>query len=123
MFWTTLPVFPFLFALYLSVNGVKSRKLSPSGAVTAFVVGFTVMSTHVRAVGVSLVVFYLVGSRATKRKSSHASSPYGQLDEQGKRASSTKLSSKQGTKALATALDGRSSATALRPLLRAWHGA
>lgn len=71
MSWATLPILPFLFALYLSVNGARSRKLSPSGAVTAFVVGFAVMSTHVRAVGTSLVVFYLVASKATKRKSSH----------------------------------------------------
>ncbi|KAF8452072.1 integral membrane protein DUF92-domain-containing protein [Boletus edulis BED1] len=67
MSWTSLPILPFLIALYLSVNGARSRKLSPSGAVTAFLVGFAVMSTHVRAVGVSLVVFYLVGSKATKQ--------------------------------------------------------
>ncbi|KAF8550713.1 hypothetical protein OG21DRAFT_1419257 [Imleria badia] len=67
MSWTTLPILPFLSALYLSVNGARSRKLSPSGAVTAFVVGFAVMSTHVRAVGVSLVVFYLLASKATKQ--------------------------------------------------------
>lgn len=70
MFWTTLPILPFFLALCLSVNGAKSRKLSPSGAVTAFVVGFVIMSTHVRAIGISLVVFYLLASRATKRKSS-----------------------------------------------------
>ncbi|KAN0078251.1 Integral membrane protein DUF92 domain containing protein [Tylopilus felleus] len=67
MYWTTLPVFPLLLTLYLSVNGLKSRKLSPSGAVTAFVVGFAIMSTHVRAVGVSLILFYLLASKATKQ--------------------------------------------------------
>ena len=70
MTWTTIPILPFHFALYLGVNGATSGKLSPSGAVTAFVVGFVVLATHVRAIGVSLVVFYLLASRATKRKSS-----------------------------------------------------
>ncbi|KAG6373576.1 integral membrane protein DUF92-domain-containing protein [Boletus reticuloceps] len=81
MSWTSLPILPFLFALYLSVNGARSRKLSPSGAVTAFLVGFAVMSTHVRAIGVSLVVFYLVGSKATKRRSLHALLPRQWLDK------------------------------------------
>ncbi|KAG9312607.1 integral membrane protein DUF92-domain-containing protein [Chiua virens] len=67
MSWTSLPIFPFLIALYLSINGAMSRKLSPSGAITAFAVGFVVMATHVRAIGVSLIVFYLLGSRATKQ--------------------------------------------------------
>ncbi|KAF9242790.1 integral membrane protein DUF92-domain-containing protein [Melanogaster broomeanus] len=66
MSWTTLPIFPFIFATLLSVNGAKSRKLSPSGAATAFVVGFLIMAASVRALGISLVVFYFVGSRATK---------------------------------------------------------
>ncbi|KAI9570002.1 integral membrane protein DUF92-domain-containing protein [Boletus coccyginus] len=63
----SLPIIPFLIALYLSVNGATSRKLAPSGAVAAFVVGFTVMSTHVRAIGISLLVFYLLASKATKQ--------------------------------------------------------
>ncbi|KAF9221042.1 hypothetical protein BS17DRAFT_712320 [Gyrodon lividus] len=64
--WTTLPIIPFVFAALLSVNGVKSRKLSPSGATTAFVVASLIMAAPVRAIGTSLVVFYLLGSRATK---------------------------------------------------------
>ena len=121
MAWATLPVFPFLIALYLSVNGAISRKLSPSGAVTAFLVGFALMSTHVRAIGISLIAFYLLASKATKRKSFYATSPCRWLDEHRKRASSAKLSSKQGTTALAvaTAPDGRFFATAARLSSRA----
>ncbi|KIJ67257.1 hypothetical protein HYDPIDRAFT_84225 [Hydnomerulius pinastri MD-312] len=66
MSWTTAPILPLAFATLLAVNGVKSRKLSPSGAAIAFVVGFLVLATPVRAIGISLVVFYLLASRATK---------------------------------------------------------
>ncbi|KAH7886648.1 integral membrane protein DUF92-domain-containing protein [Phlebopus sp. FC_14] len=66
MSWTTLPLVPFALATLLSVNGAKSRKLSLSGAATAFVVGFSVMATPVRGIGTSLIVFYLVASQATK---------------------------------------------------------
>lgn len=96
MYWTTLPVFPLLLTLYLSVNGLKSRKLSPSGAVTAFVVGFAIMSTHVRAVGVSLILFYLLASKATKRKSSHVSSPRRRLDEYAKEGKQRKAQLEAG---------------------------
>lgn len=63
---TTFPVIPLVLATALSVNGALSRKLSPSGAATAFVVGFLVMATPVRAIGVTLISFYLLASRATK---------------------------------------------------------
>jgi len=65
------PFLPLFLALYLSVNGALSRKLSPSGAITAFVVGFLIIATHVRAIGISLAVFYLLGSRATKQGKKH----------------------------------------------------
>ncbi|KAI6144307.1 integral membrane protein DUF92-domain-containing protein [Pisolithus tinctorius] len=63
---TTFPVVPFVLATALAVNGARSRKLSPSGAATAFVVGFLVMAAPVRAIGVTLITFYLLASRATK---------------------------------------------------------
>lgn len=58
--------FPLLFALLLSGHGLRKRSLSPSGAFAAFIVGWAMMNVKVRAVGVSLIVFYLTGSRATK---------------------------------------------------------
>ncbi|KAF4572495.1 TMEM19 family protein [Pleurotus pulmonarius] len=58
--------FPVLFALLLSGHGLRKRSLSPSGAFAAFIVGWAMMNVKVRAVGVSLIVFYLTGSRATK---------------------------------------------------------
>lgn len=66
MLLTALPVIPFLLAIALSVNGIKSRKLSPSGAATAFIVGFFMMAAPVRGLGITLIVFYLLASRATK---------------------------------------------------------
>ena len=64
---TSLPFsLPLVLASLLSVHGLRKRSLSPSGAAAAFVVGYTMMSVPLVAFGVSLIVFYLTGSRATK---------------------------------------------------------
>ena len=63
---THLPIIPFLLATYLGTTGVHKKSLSPSGGLAAFLVGFTMLSVPLRAFGVSLIVFYLVGSKATK---------------------------------------------------------
>ena len=60
------PLVPFLLAFVLAFHGLRKKSLSPSGALAAFVIGFLMMSAKVHAFGVSLIVFYLVGSRATK---------------------------------------------------------
>ena len=60
------PWFALLLATLLSVHGLRKRSLSPSGAVTAFVVGFGMMSVKLHVFGVGLIAFYLAGSRATK---------------------------------------------------------
>ncbi|KAH7334001.1 integral membrane protein DUF92-domain-containing protein [Rhizoctonia solani] len=61
-----LPVIPGVLALLLGAQGIKKRSLSPSGGITAFVVGFLMMSVPLRGFGVSLIVFYLTGSKVTK---------------------------------------------------------
>lgn len=61
-----IPVIPFLLALGLSAHGYRKGSLSPSGAIVAFVVGLGMMSGGTRAFGWELIVFYLLGSRATK---------------------------------------------------------
>jgi len=61
-----LPWVPFLLAAYLGTSGVRKGSLSLSGGIAAFVVGFSMMSVPLKAFGVSLIVFYLVGSKATK---------------------------------------------------------
>lgn len=58
--------YPFLIALLLSGHGLRKKSLSPSGASTALVVGFLMMSGGVRAFGLALIALYLAGSRATK---------------------------------------------------------
>ena len=59
---------PLVTATLLSVHGLRSRSLSLSGAITAFVVGFSILAVPVRTIGITLIVFYLTGSRATKCK-------------------------------------------------------
>ncbi|KAG1794252.1 integral membrane protein DUF92-domain-containing protein [Suillus plorans] len=61
-----IPLIPLTIAVLLSVHGLRSRSLSFSGAVTAFVVGFSILAVPVRTIGITLIVFYLIGSRATK---------------------------------------------------------
>lgn len=61
-----LPIVPFGLAVLLAGHGLRKKSLSPSGALTAFVVGFLMMATPLRTFGASLIIFYLVGSRATK---------------------------------------------------------
>jgi len=61
-----VPLVPLLLAAFLGFHGLRRRSLSPSGAIAAFIVGFTMMAVPLRAFGVSLITFYLVGSRATK---------------------------------------------------------
>jgi len=50
----------------LAAHGLRKRPLSPSGALAAFFTAFSMLSVPVRTFGVSLIVFYLIGSRATK---------------------------------------------------------
>ncbi|ETW76557.1 hypothetical protein HETIRDRAFT_460821 [Heterobasidion irregulare TC 32-1] len=60
------PLVPFLFATALSVNGLRKRSLSPSGAAAAFLTGISMLSMPLRTPGISLIVFYLIGSSATR---------------------------------------------------------
>ncbi|THU94818.1 hypothetical protein K435DRAFT_756217 [Dendrothele bispora CBS 962.96] len=63
---STVPYIPLLLATALSVHGLRRKSLSPNGAATAFVVGLCMVAGGTRVFGVSLIVFYLMGSRATK---------------------------------------------------------
>lgn len=62
----SLPTVPLLVATYLAYSGIKKGSLSPSGGIAAFVVGFTMLSVPLRVFGISLIIFYLTGSKATK---------------------------------------------------------
>lgn len=55
-----------LVAVALSLHGYRKGSLSPSGAVAALVIGYATLANPVLAFGVTLLTFYLVGSRATK---------------------------------------------------------
>jgi len=61
-----VPLVPLFLALSLAAHGLRKGSLAPSGAITAAIVGFAIMAVPLRTFGVSLIVFYLVGSRATK---------------------------------------------------------
>ncbi|GAW09380.1 integral membrane family protein [Lentinula edodes] len=62
----SVPIISLLFATLLSAHGLRKKSLSPGGAATAFIVGLLMMAGGVKVFGVSLIVFYLTGSRATK---------------------------------------------------------
>lgn len=64
--FSDIPLVPTLVATLLAGHGFRKRSLSPSGALAAFLTGVTMLSPPLRSFGISLIVFYLVGSRATK---------------------------------------------------------
>ncbi|OBZ75316.1 Transmembrane protein 19 [Grifola frondosa] len=61
-----IPFVALTLATFLALHGLRKRSLSPSGAIAAFIVGLSMMAVPLHAFGVSLITFYLVGSRATK---------------------------------------------------------
>lgn len=48
------------------MHGLRKGSLSSSGAAAAFLVGYGHLANPLKVFGTSLIVFYLVGSRATK---------------------------------------------------------
>lgn len=61
-----ISVLSILLPTLLAVHGLSKKSLSTSGAITAFFVGFVMISGSLKLWGVSLIGFYLLGSRATK---------------------------------------------------------
>lgn len=61
-----IQLIPLALSVFLAIHGWRKKSLSPTGALAAFAIGLSTMSVPVRTFGVSLIVFYLVGSRATK---------------------------------------------------------
>lgn len=59
---------PLLIATLLATHGLRKGSLSFSGAVAAFLVGYFHLACPLKFFGVGLIVFYLLGSRATKVK-------------------------------------------------------
>jgi uncharacterized membrane protein len=59
---------PLLIATILAAHGLNKRSLSFSGAIAAFLVGYFHLACPLKFFGVSLIVFYILGSRATKVK-------------------------------------------------------
>ncbi|KAJ2914393.1 hypothetical protein MD484_g6020, partial [Candolleomyces efflorescens] len=57
---------PLVIATLLSVHGLRKGSLAPTGALTAFLVGYFSLAGGTYAFGATLIGFYLVGSRATK---------------------------------------------------------
>jgi uncharacterized membrane protein len=64
----TLYPIPLLIATLLAAHGLNKGSLSFSGAVAAFLVGYFHLACPLKLFGVSLIAFYLIGSRATKIK-------------------------------------------------------
>ncbi|KIM87712.1 hypothetical protein PILCRDRAFT_3476 [Piloderma croceum F 1598] len=55
-----------IIATTLALHGWRKGSLSPGGAAAAFIIGFLMLAVPLRTFGISLIVFYLIGSRATK---------------------------------------------------------
>ena len=61
-----LSLLPLFLACLLSAHGLRKKSLSPSGAITAFLVGFLTLEGAIYVFGATLIGFYLMGNRATK---------------------------------------------------------
>ncbi len=61
-----IPVFSIVIGAYISWSGLRKKSLSKDGAISAFLVGTTMLSTRLHVFGITLLVFYFTGSRATK---------------------------------------------------------
>jgi uncharacterized membrane protein len=55
-----------LVATGLAYQGLKSGSLSKDGAAAAWVVGYAHLANPAKLFGVTMIVFYILGSRATK---------------------------------------------------------
>lgn len=55
-----------LTATGLALHGYRKGSLSRSGAIAAFCVGYGHLAGPVKVFGITMIVFYLIGSRATK---------------------------------------------------------
>ena len=55
-----------LVAVALAAHGLRKGSLSTSGAIAAFIVGYGHLANPLKVFGVTLIFFYLAGSRATK---------------------------------------------------------
>lgn len=60
------PIIPLGLAVLFSAHGWRRRSLSTSGALGAVVIASVMMAIPLRVFGVGCLVFYLIGSRATK---------------------------------------------------------
>ncbi|SNX87732.1 uncharacterized protein MEPE_06442 [Melanopsichium pennsylvanicum] len=67
---TTVDTYPVALAVasYLGYNGYKKGSLSQTGAITAALVGYANLANPYIGHGLTLICFYLTGSRATKYK-------------------------------------------------------
>jgi uncharacterized membrane protein len=63
---SSLPFTPLAIASLLAGHGLRKGSLSISGAIGAFVVGAMMFAVPLRSFAISLIGFYLLGSRATK---------------------------------------------------------
>jgi uncharacterized membrane protein len=61
-----VPLIPLLVGATVAWRGLKKGSLSMDGALAAFVVGSTMLSTALRVFGITMLVFYFAGSRATR---------------------------------------------------------
>ncbi|KAG8832652.1 hypothetical protein FRC17_000919 [Serendipita sp. 399] len=64
--WQDIPVFSIAIGAAVAAKGLKDGKLSKDGAFAALCVGVLMLSTSLHVFGITLLVFYFIGSRATQ---------------------------------------------------------
>jgi uncharacterized membrane protein len=83
---TTVPPIPVLLAGLLGAHGLRKRSLSISGAIAALIVGSSMFAVPLRTFGITLITFYLLGSRATKFEAKHKRTLEEGFDDGGRRS-------------------------------------
>ena len=83
---------PLLFTSLLTVHGLRRRSISPSGSLVGFIVGYLFLSSKIHAFPTALLIFYLLGSYATRLGASRKSQLEQDHDAQGYRTAAQVLS-------------------------------
>jgi uncharacterized membrane protein len=83
---------PLLFTSLLTLHGLRRRSISTSGSIVGFIVGYIFLSSTIHAFPTALLIFYLLGSYATRLGASRKSQLEQDHDAQGYRTATQVLS-------------------------------
>ncbi|CBQ71399.1 conserved hypothetical protein [Sporisorium reilianum SRZ2] len=123
---STLHPLPLGIAAYLGYSGYRKGSLSLSGALTASAVGYASMANPYVGYGLTLITFYLAGSRATKFKADRKAelethSPTATSNPLGAKKRDTSSGNRTATQVLCNSLTAVVACVAFRVLNRTAH--